>query len=118
MKFFIYTLGCKVNMYESNVMRDKLINSGYIESDNDMCADVYIINTCTVTNTSDNKSLKMIRRVLKKNPNSIVVAVGCMTQVNYNLLKDLNVSIILGNSGKSRIVDYIEEYKQNRKSII
>lgn len=118
MKFYIYTLGCKVNTYESNVMRDKLINSGYIESNDEKSADIYIINTCTVTNTSDNKSLKMIRRVLKNNPNSIVVAVGCMTQVNYNLLKDLNVSIILGNSGKSKIVDYIEEYRKNRKPII
>jgi len=118
MKFYIYTLGCKVNTYESNVMRDKLINNGYIESNDEKSADIYIINTCTVTNTSDNKSLKMIRRVLKNNPNSIVVAVGCMTQVNYNLLKDLNVSIILGNSGKSKIVDYIEKYKQNRKPII
>lgn len=117
MRFYIYTLGCKVNTYESNVIKDKLINNGYIESD-EKGADIYIINTCTVTNTSDNKSLKVIRRVLKNNPSAIVVAVGCMTQVNYELLKDLNVSIVLGNSGKSKIVDYIEEYKKDRKPII
>ena len=117
MKFYIYTLGCKVNTYESNVMKDKLLNSGYIEGiEND--SDIYIINTCTVTNTSDNKSLKVVRRVLKNNPDSIVVVVGCMTQVNSKLLDDLNVSIILGNSGKSRIVEYIEKYKKTKEKII
>ena len=117
MKFYIYTLGCKVNTYESNVMKDKLINNGYIEGkEND--SDIYIINTCTVTNTSDNKSLKVVRRVLKNYPNSIVVVVGCMTQVNSKLLEDLNVSIILGNSGKSDIVKYIEEFKNNKKKIV
>lgn len=117
MKFYIYTLGCKVNTYESNVIKDKLINSGYIEGMEDN-SDIYIINTCTVTNTSDNKSLKIIRKVVRNYKNSIVVAVGCMTQVNSKLLKDLNVSIILGNSGKSRIVEYIEEFKKNKKTII
>ena len=117
MKFYIYTLGCKVNTYESNVMKDKLVNAGYLEgSEND--SDIYIINTCTVTNTSDNKSLKLVRRVLKNHPNSIVVVVGCMTQVNSKLLDDLNVSIVLGNSGKSDIVKYIEEFKNNKNKIV
>ena len=117
MKFYIYTLGCKVNTYESNVIKDKLINSGYIEgTEND--SDIYIINTCTVTNMSDNKSLKMIRRVVKNYPNSISIAVGCMTQVNSSFLKNLNVSIILGNSGKSKIVEYIEKYQKDKKQII
>ncbi len=117
MKFYIYTLGCKVNTYESNVIEDNLINNGYIKSD-DTDADIYIINTCTVTNTSDNKSLKTIRKVIKNHKNSIVIAVGCMTQVNYQLLENLNVSIILGNSGKSKIASYIEEFKKNKKPII
>ena len=117
MKFYIYTLGCKVNTYESNVMRDKLINSGYIESDKDT-ADICIINTCTVTNTSDNKSLKTIRQVKNNNPKAIVIAVGCMTQANSELLKDLDIDIILGNSGKSKIVDYIENYKKNNNKIL
>ena len=117
MKFYIYTLGCKVNTYESNVMKDKLVNAGYLEgSEND--SDIYIINTCTVTNTSDNKSLKLVRRVLKNHLNSIVVVVGCMTQVNSKLLDDLNVSIVLGNSGKSDIVKYIEEFKNNKNKIV
>jgi len=111
MKFYIYTLGCKVNTYESNVMRDKLLNSGYIEGNEDN-SDIYIINTCTVTNTSDNKSLKTIRQVIRNNSDAIIAVVGCMTQVNSKILDDLNVSIILGNSGKSDIVKYIEEYKK------
>lgn len=116
MKFIIYTLGCKVNTYESGVMRDLLIDHGYIES-NDDNADIYVVNTCTVTNTSDNKSLKVVRR-LSKLKDKIVVVVGCMSQVSPELLKDLNVSIILGNSGKSKIIDYIEQYKKNKVKII
>lgn len=117
MKFYIYTLGCKVNTYESNVMKDNLLNNGYIEG-NENDSDIYIINTCTVTNTSDNKSLKVVRRVLKNHPDSIVVVVGCMTQVNPKILSDLNVSIILGNNGKSKIVEYIEQFKKDNKPII
>ncbi len=116
MKFYIYTLGCKVNTYESNVMRDKLLNSGYIEGNEDN-SDIYIVNTCTVTNTSDNKSLKVVRGIKRKYPNAIVVVVGCMTQVNSKLLDDLNVSIILGNSGKSNIVKFIEKYKKNNRPV-
>ncbi len=117
MKFYIYTLGCKVNTYESNVMRDKLLNNGFIESSEED-SDIYIINTCTVTNTSDNKSLKTVRQVLRNHPGKIVIVVGCMTQVSSNLLDDLDVSIILGNVGKSKIVDYINEYLKNKKKIV
>ena len=117
MKFYIYTLGCNVNTYESNVMKDKLVNAGYLEgSEND--SDIYKINTCTVTNTSDNKSLKLVRRVLKNHLNSIVVVVGCMTQVNSKLLDDVNVSIVLGNSVKSDIVKYKDEFKNNKNKIV
>lgn len=116
MKFYIYTLGCKVNTYESNIMRDNLLNSGYIEGSIDN-SDIYIINTCTVTNTSDNKSLKVIRRVLREHPEAITIAVGCMVQVNSELLKDLGVSIVLGNKDKSKIVDYIQQYKINKRNI-
>lgn len=117
MKFYIYTLGCKVNTYESNVMRDKLINNGFIESD-DANADIYIVNTCTVTNTSDNKSLKVVRQIIRNHKNKIIVVTGCMTQVSSNLLDDLDVSIIIGNVGKSKIVDYINEYIKTGKKIV
>ena len=118
MKFYIYTLGCKVNTYESNVIRDNLINNGYIESNKKDDSDIYIINTCTVTNTSDNKSLKLIRQVIRNNKDAIIVVMGCMTQVNYSLLGDLDVSIIIGNKYKGKVVEFIEEYKKNKKKII
>ena len=115
MKFNIITLGCKVNTYESNVMRDILVDNGFEEVDKD--ADIYIINTCTVTNTSDNKSLKELRRIKREYPNSIVIICGCMTQVR-NDLAEIDADIIIGNKGKSDIVNLINEYKLNNKKII
>ena len=117
MKFYIYNLGCKVNSYESNIMKENLEANGYVQGSEDD-SDIYIINTCTVTNTSDNKSLKIIRRVLRNHPNSITVACGCMTQVNSVYLKEMNVKVIIGNKGKSKIVDYINEYLKTKKQII
>ncbi len=117
MKFYIYNLGCKVNSYESNIMKENLEANGYVQGNEDD-SDIYIINTCTVTNTSDNKSLKIIRRVLRNHPNKITVACGCMTQVNSVYLKDLDVKVIIGNKGKSKIVDYINEYIKTKKQII
>ncbi len=117
MKFYIYNLGCKVNSYESNIMKENLEKNGFIEG-NEENSDIYIINTCTVTNTSDNKSLKIIRRVLRNHPNSITVACGCMTQVNSIYLKELDVKVIIGNVGKSKIVDYINKYIKTKKQII
>ena len=116
MKFYIYTLGCKVNTYESQVIEDMLTKAGYILSDeND--ADIYIVNTCSVTNTADNKSLKMVRRFLRINPNAITVVMGCMTQASPNILDGLNISIILGNKYKNDILNLIEEYKKNKVQI-
>ena len=117
MKFYIYNLGCKVNSYESNIMKENLEANGYVQGSEDN-SDIYIINTCTVTNTSDNKSLKIIRRVLRNHPNSITIACGCMTQVNSVYLKEMDVKVIIGNKGKSKIVDYINEYIKNKKQII
>ena len=110
MTFCILTLGCKVNSYESNVMRDKLINKGYLEvSDN---ADIYIINTCTVTNTADNKSMKLIRRIVKEHGDSIIVVCGCMVQNRKESID--GVDIIIGNVGKASIGDYIDEYVKTK----
>lgn len=118
MKFIINTLGCKVNTYESNVMRDLLLNAGYKEAEENEKADIAIINTCTVTNTADSKSLKVIRHTIKENPNSIVIVTGCFSQVNPDKLKDLEgVSIVLGNHDKSKIIEYIEKYKKENKQV-
>ena len=114
MTFRILTLGCKVNTYESNVIRDLLINRGYLEIENN--ADIYIINTCTVTNTADNKSMKLIRRTRKENPNSIIVVCGCMAQNKKNNIEESD--IVIGNIGKTKIVDYIEEYIKSKEKKI
>ena len=117
MKFYIYNLGCKVNSYESNIMMEDLERCGFVKG-TETDSDIYIINTCTVTNTSDNKSMKTIRKVLRLYPDKIVVACGCMTQVNSLYLKNLNVSIIIGNHGKSKITEYINKYLKDKKQII
>ena len=116
MKFYIYTLGCKVNTYESQVIEDMLIKKGYVLS-NEEDADIYIINTCSVTNTADNKSLKMVRRFKRLNPNAIIVVMGCMTQANPDILDDLGVSIILGNKYKNDVPLLIEEFIKTGKPI-
>ena len=112
MTFKIYTLGCKVNAYESNVMTEKMQQSGFKLVDMGEHADIIIVNTCTVTNTADSKSLKMIHKAKKEN--SIVVAVGCMVQ-NKKEIDD--VDILIGNIGKSKIDQTILEYIKNKKFI-
>jgi threonylcarbamoyladenosine tRNA methylthiotransferase MtaB len=114
MKFKIVTLGCKVNTYESNVMRDLLINNNYIEDED---ADIFIINTCTVTNTSDNKSLKEIRRVRREYPNSIIIVCGCMTQVRSDI-DAIDADIIIGNRNKTKIIELLDRYNKEKKKII
>ena len=111
MTYKIYTLGCKVNEYESEVMADLLENAGYIKGDN---PDVCIINTCTVTNNADSKSRKLIRSVKRNNPDALIIAVGCLIQNSIDKLEDLDIDIALGNKDKSKIVDYINMY-QNEK---
>ena len=80
-KVSFYTLGCKVNQYETNAMEESFIRSGYEIVNFEDKADIYVINTCTVTNMSDRKSRQMLRQAKKNNENSIVVAVGCYVQV-------------------------------------
>ena len=86
MKFLIVTLGCKVNTYESNVVRDSFLNEGYEEVKSD--ADIVVINTCTVTDTADSKSLKIIRQSIRNNPKAIFVVMGCFAQLNKDTLVD------------------------------
>ena len=119
-KVAIYTLGCKVNTYESEYALKEFIKRGYEVVDfSSNCADVYLINTCSVTNTSDAKSRKMIRQARAKNKNAVVAAMGCFTQIrdNNNSIMDY-VDFVIGNSNKSKIVDLIEEYINSKKKII
>lgn len=116
MKFNIYTLGCKVNSYESNVMKEKLLNAGYEYSNLEDC-DIAVINTCSVTNTADNKSLKVARKA--SNLGKIVIVVGCSSQNKKEAYESIDgVKVILGNKGKSDIVSYIESYKKSNEKII
>ena len=117
MKFKIITLGCKVNTYESNVIKDILENDGYKEASEPSEADIFIINTCTVTNTSDNKSLKELRRVQREYPKAVTIICGCMSQVR-NGIEECGANIIIGNKYKSAIPKLIEEYMNNKKQII
>lgn len=110
MKYKIFTLGCKVNEYESEVMANLLENQGYIKSDN---PDICIVNTCTVTNTADSKSKKIIRRLRKEFPKAILIVAGCMIQNKKDNL-DVPADIIIGNQHKTKIIDYINEFKNER----
>ena len=117
MKVGICSLGCKVNIYESELVTNILKNNNYTVVDFEDKADIYIINTCSVTNESDKKSRKMINRAKKNNPAAIIIVMGCYSQVNA---EDIDVDIVLGNKDKSKIVEIIEEYiktKQKKKII-
>ncbi len=117
--FSILTLGCKVNQYESEAMAELFEKNGYIQVDNDTdVADVYIVNTCTVTNLSDRKSRQYIRRAKRENPDSTVAVVGCYAQVAPKEVEKIEgVDVVIGTSERSKIVDLIEESKEEDKKI-
>ena len=118
-KVAFITLGCKVNQYETNAMTQKFIESGYKVVEHNEKADIYIINTCTVTNMSDRKSRQMLRRVKELNEKSIVVACGCYAQVAKNELEKIEeIDLMLGNKEKKNIVKYLEEYMENQRKQI
>ena len=117
-KVAFITLGCKVNQYETNAMIQKFIEQGYNIVEHTKKADIYIINTCTVTNMSDRKSRQMLRRVKDLNPHAIVVACGCYAQVAKEDLKDIKeIDLILGNNEKKEIVKYVEKYIDEKHQI-
>ena len=112
----ILTLGCKVNTYESEYVINKLKENNYeIKSFNDIC-DVYIINTCTVTNTSDSKSKKMINNAIKKNPDACVVAMGCFIEANKDYQIE-GLDITIGNKDKSKIIELLDEYFEKKETL-
>ena len=109
--FYIYTLGCKVNTYESSFIEDSMINAGFVKTSKDK-ANIFIINTCFVTNVAGNKSLKIIRQAKRLNKDAIIVVCGCLSQMASEEVKKIGVDIIIGNKDKSKIVDYIKKYKE------
>ena len=115
----LHNLGCKVNSYEVEAMLQLLENAGYETVPFEEGADVYVINTCTVTNIADRKSRQMLHKAKKMNPDAIVVATGCYAQADTEKLKeDTAVDLILGNNQKTQIVEALEEYeKEHAKQV-
>ncbi|MBR5808659.1 MAG: tRNA (N(6)-L-threonylcarbamoyladenosine(37)-C(2))-methylthiotransferase MtaB [Clostridia bacterium] len=115
-KVAFYTLGCKVNQYETEAMGELFINSGYEITDYDGYADIYVINTCTVTGMSDRKSRQIIRRAKKQNPDAFVIVAGCYSQVSPDeVLKIDGVNLVLGTKDRNNIVRLYEENIKNQK---
>lgn len=118
-KVALHNLGCKVNAYEVEAMQQLLEKAGYEIVPFKEGADVYLINTCTVTNIADRKSRQMLHKAKKMNPDAIVVAAGCYAQADTEKLKEDNaVDLILGNNQKTQIVEVLEEYeKEHSKQV-
>ncbi len=109
MKVGFITLGCKVNIYESNALKEALEDNGFEVKEASEDCDAFVINTCSVTNMADAKSRKMIRKCIKMNPNALICACGCYVQTNEEALSIEGVDILVGNGNKKEIVDKILE---------
>lgn len=118
MKFNIVTFGCKVNQYESNMMKEKMLSSNFFYEENMSDANIIIVNTCSVTNVADKKCLKMIRKIKREYPNALLVVAGCSSQNNQNVYEALDVDILLGNKDKSKIAELIKEYLDTEKKYV
>ncbi len=115
MKFKIITFGCKVNSYESEYIKEQMEQEGY-KLDEEK-PDIIIVNTCSVTNVADNKSMKAIRSIKKNNPNSIIVVCGCSVEHNKETYKNMSIDVLIGNRDKSILVKQIKQYIKNKKKI-
>lgn len=115
-KIAFYTLGCKVNQYETNSMMEEFTKAGYEVVDYESFADVYVVNTCTVTNMSDRKSRQILRRAKELNKNAVLCAVGCYAQVAKSELEKIEeIDLILGTNDKRNIVQKVEECLETHK---
>ncbi len=116
-KVAFLTLGCKVNSYETNAMEQLFVEAGYELTEFHNKADIYVINTCTVTNMADRKSRQMLHRAKKLNPEAVIVAAGCYVQASpEEAKKDEAIDIIVGNNQKKEIVSVVEEYRKERQN--
>ncbi|MBP5299083.1 MAG: tRNA (N(6)-L-threonylcarbamoyladenosine(37)-C(2))-methylthiotransferase MtaB [Lachnospiraceae bacterium] len=107
----LHNLGCKVNAYEMDFIQQNLLKKGYNIVPFDEYADIYIVNTCTVTNIADRKSRQMLHRCKQLNPNAVVVALGCYVQTDSKgVMEDPDIDIAIGNNNKSKAIEIIEEY--------
>lgn len=113
-----YTLGCKVNFYDTEAIWQLFKNEGYEQVDFEQTADVYLINTCHVTNTGDKKSRQMIRRAVRRNPEAIVAVTGCYAQTSpAEILEIPGVDLVIGNQDRDKIMTFIREIEQQRQPI-
>lgn len=111
LKVAFYTLGCKVNQYETNAMKEEFVKENYEIVEFEEKADIYVVNTCTVTNMSDRKSRQILRRVKVINPQAILVVTGCYAQVGKEELQKIEgIDLILGNTEKKEIIEYVENF--------
>ncbi|MBO4854192.1 MAG: tRNA (N(6)-L-threonylcarbamoyladenosine(37)-C(2))-methylthiotransferase MtaB [Oscillospiraceae bacterium] len=117
MKVAIYTLGCKVNQYETQAMERELLRRGHELTDFSSAADAYIVNTCSVTAVSDKKSRQMIRRCKKQNPHAVVAACGCYVQTHPEEAAALGVDLIAGSSQRMAFLDLLEQAAAERKPL-
>ena len=117
MRFCVLTLGCKVNSYESDFIKERFVNLGYESVSLGERPDVVVINTCSVTNQSDAKSRHMIRMARRECPEAVLVACGCSVQNHQDKLKDLDADILLGNKDKSKIPELVDEFLKKKKNI-
>ena len=108
------TLGCKVNQYETDAMMEMFQNKGYEIHNFHEKADIYVINTCTVTNMADRKSRQMIHRAKKKNPDAVVVATGCYVQASEDASVDPSIDLVIGNNCKGQVLSIVEDYMHHR----
>lgn len=118
MKFNIVTFGCKVNQYESNMMKEKMLSSNFFYTEELNNANIIIVNTCSVTNVADKKCLKMIRRIKREYPNAILVVAGCSSQNKQSEYENLDIDILIGNKDKSIINELIKEYIDTKKRYV
>ena len=118
MKFNIVTFGCKVNQYESNMMKERMLSSNFFYVENISEANIIDVNTCSVTNVADKKCLKMIRRIKREYPNSILVVAGCSSQNKQEIYENLDIDILIGNKDKSKIDILLKEYIKTHKRYV
>ena len=113
-----HTLGCKVNHYETEAIWQLFKDNGYERTDFEKKSDVYVINTCTVTNTGDKKSRQVIRRAIRQNPDAVICVTGCYAQTSpAEIMAIPGVDIVVGTQERTKMLGYIEQYKMERKPI-
>lgn len=118
MKFFVFSLGCKVNSYEKDAIKEALIERGDVEVSKPEEASLIVVNTCSVTATSDQKSRQHIRKFRRLSPNAIVAVMGCYSEGHLSEAETLGADIIIGTSGRDKLLSYIDQFALDHKQII